>query len=87
MGNKSFPKEHMDIFADGKVISLDDYRTLTVVGSNEEGWRAATAIKGQYEELQTLSDVLAGKSSWPISLQSQMRTSRAALEIEKLITR
>jgi len=29
-GAKSFPKERADIFVDGKVIVLDDYKLLTI---------------------------------------------------------
>jgi predicted dehydrogenase/threonine dehydrogenase-like Zn-dependent dehydrogenase len=85
LGNKSFPKESMQIFVDGKVISLDDYKTLAIFGSRRKGWRSVSQEKGQLEELRALADCLLRGKPWPIPLEQQIRTTRISFEVERQI--
>lgn len=85
LGDKSFPKERMDVFCDGKVFSLDDYKLLNVTGARHEGWRSVTQNKGQLEELAALAACLRGGTAWPISLEEQLDTTRVSLEVERLL--
>lgn len=82
LGHNSHPKERMEIFCDGSVVVLDDYRSLTVAGRTGAAWESKTQRKGQLEELQALADCIRGGSSWPIPLQTQLSTMRLALEIQ-----
>jgi predicted dehydrogenase len=83
LGDKSFPKERMEIFADGKVISLDDYRSLAVAGGRHGGWRSRTIEKGQFQELESLAACLHEGSPWPIPLAEQVAAMRISFEIER----
>ena len=47
----------MEIFCDGKVVELDDYRSLRIAGRNEAPWTAASPLKGQYQELEVVGRV------------------------------
>jgi predicted dehydrogenase len=85
LGEKSYPKERMDVFADGKVLTMDDYKSVVVHGGKHKGWSAATTQKGQMEELEMLSAALRGGSAWPISLNEQLQASRISFEIERQI--
>lgn len=85
LGNKSFPKETMEIFADGKVISLDDYRAVSIIGDRQKGWKSMTQEKGQREELKALADALLEDKPWPIPLESQIETTRTAFQVESQI--
>lgn len=87
MGDKSYPKERMEVFADGRVLALDDYKAVTLHGGRQSGWSAPTAQKGQYEELVALAACLRQGGDWPISLADQLSTSRVALEVERLLRR
>jgi predicted dehydrogenase/threonine dehydrogenase-like Zn-dependent dehydrogenase len=84
-GEKSFPKETMEIFADGKVISLQDYKSLTIAGGRHKGWRSVAQSKGQFEELKALSEGLQ-RGMWPIPLEQQIQATRIAFEVERQIT-
>ena len=84
MGNAGHPKEQGEIFVDGKVLSLKDYKSLSVAGG-KGGWSAKTMAKGQFEELQALASALKGEADWPISLQEQLDTAQLAIAIEELI--
>jgi len=86
-GDKSYPKETMDIFADGKVLSLLDYKSLAIVGGKYRGWESVTAQKGQLQELECLAECLLKGAEWPISLEDQLQTARIAFEVEKQIMR
>jgi predicted dehydrogenase len=86
LGDKSYPKERLEVFADGKVLVLDDYKSLTVHGSRQKGWSAAGAQKGQLEELQALASALRSGGDWPIGLEEQLQVSRVSFEVERQIT-
>ena len=84
LGSKDFPKERMEIFCDGTVILLDDYRSLKVTGRNADLWEAPTPAKGQFQELEALARWFRGPAeAWPISLADQLAASRVALEVER----
>lgn len=86
LGDKSFPKETMDVFCDGKVISLQDYTSLSVAGDKNKSWKSLTQEKGQLEELKAVADCLRHGTPWPISLEQQIQATRIAFEVEKQIT-
>jgi predicted dehydrogenase len=84
LGTPGYPKERMEIFADGKVISLDDYRTLEVRGADAQGWSSSVADKGYVAELAAFAAAVRGWD-WPISLADQVAATRVSLEIEDRI--
>lgn len=86
LGDKGFPKERMDVFADGKVLSMDDYKSLTVCGGKHKPWTATAAQKGQFEELQALAESLRGGRPWPIPLDQLLSASRIAFDVEAQLT-
>jgi predicted dehydrogenase len=83
LGSKDYPKEQMELFCDGKVLSLDDYKSLAVSGTHAAGWRSLAQDKGQLEELRALAACLREGASWPIPLQEQLDTTRVSLEVER----
>jgi len=83
MGAKSYPKERMTIYADGKVFSMLNYQELSAYGINGASWSSQAPQKGHFEELKALYQSLAGEGPWPISLKSQLLASRLALEVEE----
>jgi len=85
MGAKSYAKERAEIFVDGKVVALDDYRHLTVTGGSD--WKSATIEKGQFQELEALAAALKSGGAWPISLEQQLAASEVSFEVEKQLSR
>jgi predicted dehydrogenase/threonine dehydrogenase-like Zn-dependent dehydrogenase len=85
LGDKSYPKEKMEIFADGKVIVMDDYKSVAVHGGKHSGWSANAPQKGQLQELQALADTLLRGKAWPISLEAQLQATRISLAVERQI--
>jgi predicted dehydrogenase len=87
LGTKDYPKEQMSIFCDGRVITMDDYKSVEVVGAKHKPWRSNSTQKGQLEELKALAKSLrADQHPWPISLDDLLATSRVAFEVERQLT-
>ncbi|MBN8974740.1 MAG: bi-domain-containing oxidoreductase, partial [Rhizobiales bacterium] len=82
IGAKSFPKERADIFVDGKVLVLEDYKQLSVAGGSG-GWKGMTMEKGQMEELKALAEALRSGDQWPISLADQVSATRVSFAVQK----
>jgi predicted dehydrogenase/threonine dehydrogenase-like Zn-dependent dehydrogenase len=85
MGAKSFPKERADIFVDGKVFVLDDYKQLAVAGGSG-GWKGMTMEKGQMEELKALAEAFKAGGHWPISLADQVSATRVSFAVQKQLS-
>lgn len=85
LGDKCYPKERMEVFADGKVLVMDDYKSVVVHGAKHKGWSSSAAQKGQLEELEALSAALLKGAAWPISLEEQLQVSRTSFEIERQV--
>jgi hypothetical protein len=77
----------MEVFVDGKVIALDDYRRLTVSGSKRDGMATPRPQKGQKEELQSLAQAILGEQEWPIPLWQQVQATDIALQVEGFLAR
>jgi hypothetical protein len=71
----------MEVFADGKVITLDDYRVVSVSGRPRRD-SSITADKGHLEELRALAHCLRHGGPWPITIEDQLRAMRVAFEVE-----
>jgi hypothetical protein len=82
LGNKAHPKERMDVYCDGKVLLLADYKRLSTVGRPAKSWASRSQNKGQFEELKAFVDGLKS-GDWPISLEDQLSASRVSFEVEK----
>lgn len=86
LGSRDHPKERMDIYVDGKVLVMDDYRHLSVSGGRHRGWSSKNADKGQLQELTALGDALQQGAQWPISLEEQMDATRVSFAVERAIS-
>jgi predicted dehydrogenase/threonine dehydrogenase-like Zn-dependent dehydrogenase len=84
LGNRDHPKERMEVFADGTVLTLDDYKSLAVAGRGS-GWRGTTQQKGHLEELEALAAAIGGGGAWPMTLEEQARAMRIAFAVEAAI--
>lgn len=87
LGPQEVGKERLEVLFDGKLIALDDYKSVTLHGAKSKPWHHAMAQKGQFEELQVLADALSGGKGWPISLTEQLDVARLALSVESQIHR
>ena len=83
LGSRAFPKETLDVFVDGKVLSLHDYRGTTIHGVRVNGRAGKQVDKGHREELVAFAHVIQHGGDWPIPLEQQAEATRIALDVEK----
>ena len=84
LGHKDHPKERLELFCDGVVAELDDYRRTQLSGAAGKGVQSAIPDKGQREELQAFAAAIRGETEWPIPLWQQLQAMRIAFEVEAL---
>jgi predicted dehydrogenase len=87
LGSKDHPKERLEIYADGKVIALDDYKTLTIAGGRGRTLRTHLPEKGQKEELEAFAQAIQTGGPWPAALWEQEQATRIALDVESALNR
>jgi predicted dehydrogenase len=85
LGNTEFRKESMEVFVDGKVIALDDYRRLTATGTRQQPMETRAASKGQKEELKAFAAAIRGEAEWPIPLWQQLQATRISFEVDRFL--
>jgi hypothetical protein len=85
LGTSDYPKERLEIFVDGKVLSLDDYKRLTIAGATAKGIESAMADKGQKQELESFGRSIREGGEWPIPLWQQIQATEIALRLEEIV--
>jgi predicted dehydrogenase len=55
LGPPGFSKEYMELYVEGSVLVLDDYRSLHTYGTKAPPWNASVQDKGHLEELRYFS--------------------------------
>ena len=86
-GDKSFPKERLEVFGGGAVGVLDDFRTLTLVRGNQSKTTQSRLRqdKGHQGEWRAFADsILAGGPS-PIPIGELINVTATCFEILKAI--
>ena len=84
LGHNSHAKEQFDVFADGQVYSVNDFRTLTT--TKGESFTTSDREKGYKEEMKAFADTLQGGTAWPIPLWQQLQATRIALCVQERLT-
>ena len=83
-GSKSFPKERLEVFAQGGVLQLDNYRKLTSFGwprfKKMNLWQQD---KGQKACVKSFIDSISKTNVPPIPVEEIFEVSRIALELLK----
>ena len=81
LGNKDYPKEQLEVFVDGKVLVLEDYKRLTVHGAKAKGIETKFIDKGQKEELASFANALQQGGEWPIPLWQQVQATEISFAV------
>ena len=81
-GNKSFPKERLEVFASGRVLQLDNFRKLTGFGwpgfSKMNLWRQD---KGQKACAAAFIETVQSGGTAPIPFDEIAEVSRLCIEL------
>lgn len=74
-GNKSFSKEQMTLFCEGKVFVLDNYKKNSIYGGND--FKKFSQDKGHKEEMIAFVENIKSSTKSLISLESLINTTLA----------
>jgi predicted dehydrogenase/threonine dehydrogenase-like Zn-dependent dehydrogenase len=87
-GDRSFPKERVELFCGGMIAVLDDYLSLeTVVDGGRKRWRTAQD-KGWRDEMAAFARAVRGEAGPPIPYEQLIGVTRAAFAaVESIRTR
>jgi len=83
LGSPDFGKEYMELYVDGKVLVLHDYKTMKVHGTTVEGWSRAIQDKGHLDELQVFAHHISALSSMPALLTDLVSVAKVSLVISE----
>jgi polar amino acid transport system substrate-binding protein len=83
-GDRAMPKERLEIFGEGKVFVLDDFRSATTYfKGRKQTTRLKNQDKGQKDELRAVCAVVLEAKPAPIALEDLAATTRATFLIKK----
>jgi predicted dehydrogenase len=85
LGSDQHPKEQLDIYVDGTVLVMEDYRRLQVAGAPARDYSIRTPDKGHRAELKSFARAVHGGGEWPIPLWEQIQATEVALRVEEQI--
>ncbi|MBX2829853.1 MAG: bi-domain-containing oxidoreductase [Rhodospirillales bacterium] len=85
LGDSSHPKERMTIFAEGRVIDLEDFRTLHGTGTKFSPLTTRKMEKGHREEIAAFGKAVLNGIDWPIPMWQQLQATRIALNVQSQI--
>ncbi|GAA2301657.1 bi-domain-containing oxidoreductase [Streptomyces violaceusniger] len=84
-GSPGFPKETLDLIADGKVLRLDDFVRATVYDGRRNRWVSSrlpkARDKGQSAELAAFIKAVRTGGPMPVPLESLVATTAATLAV------
>jgi predicted dehydrogenase/threonine dehydrogenase-like Zn-dependent dehydrogenase len=85
-GHKGFPKERLEVFCAGRVLQLDNFRSLRGWGwhgfARARSWRQD---KGQRACAQAFVDAVRNESPSPIPLDELLEVSRLSIELQSAL--
>jgi predicted dehydrogenase/threonine dehydrogenase-like Zn-dependent dehydrogenase len=89
IGHENYPKEKVEVFMDGGVAAIDDFKELTIAGLSGDGEKLAKSDKGQLELLKRYGEALksgVGNQDLPDVLDGVKATVCALKAIDALRT-
>ncbi|WP_417746808.1 bi-domain-containing oxidoreductase [Rosistilla oblonga] len=80
-GNKSFPKERLEVFCDGRILQLDNFRRLRAYGFGRfRKMNLWSQDKGHLAEVKAFVDAVSGKAPDPIPLEELIEVTRVTMD-------
>jgi predicted dehydrogenase/threonine dehydrogenase-like Zn-dependent dehydrogenase len=86
LGSRDFPKEAMEVYADGTVLVLDDYRSLEVYGLKGTGLRTTLQDKGHRAELEAFHRLATGQGQTPMTFEELVEVTELSFAIRDQVS-
>jgi len=81
-GSKQYPKERIEVFSEGKIFSLNNFRSLIEYGVPVR-LNLLKQDKGHSEEIMNFIEAVKGKIPSPISFEESVEVTLAAIAATK----
>jgi predicted dehydrogenase/threonine dehydrogenase-like Zn-dependent dehydrogenase len=85
LGDKSYPKETLEIYFDNKIIAMNDYEELKGYGIKMANINSKFPEKGHYEELIIFSQAIKDGTNYPIPLWQIEQATQIGFSVEEEI--
>lgn len=85
LGHPDLSKEWMNIYYDGKVIQMDDYRELRFIGIKDRYPSSSQPEKGHYQELEELGARFTRGGALPIPLWEMVQATEISFSVEECL--
>jgi predicted dehydrogenase len=82
LGNGNYPKEFCEIYYDGKIIIIDDYKKLQGYGLKLNSVQTSSSEKGQYEELIKFYNAIKNGTNYPLPLWQLEQATRISFVVD-----
>ena len=85
-GSRIFPKERIDIFSEGRTITINNFRKMQMLGfSGASKFNLLRQDKGHIKAIQSFVRAMATGSPSPIPVEEILEVSEAAIEADRQI--
>lgn len=78
-GNNEYGKEYCEVYMDGKIFVIDDYKVLKAYGTKVKEIKTLTSEKGQAEELEIFYRALVKGNVYPIPLWQMEQATKLSI--------
>jgi len=86
LGSKEYSKERMEVYTNGKVCVLEDYKKLSLCGVKGGGATTQLPNKGWKEELVAFGKAILSRDGWPIPLWQQIQAMEISFATEEQLS-
>ncbi len=86
LGAKDVSKEKIDVYMDGKIVQLDDYKKTIVHGAKTNGLETTLSEKGQLQELKEFGESMKKGDGYPIPLWQLIQATEISFRVESCLT-
>ncbi len=87
LGDKSYPKESLEIYFDNKMITMDDYKSLKGYGIKMANIHSKLSDKGHYEELIDFAQAIKDGTKYPIPIWQIEQATKIGFAVNQEINK
>jgi len=80
-GNKSVPKEYIEVFCNGRVAIIDDFKKMTIHGKKKSKFNLSSQNKGHKEEVVRFLGAIKNGSKCPVPFQESYLSTLATFAV------
>jgi predicted dehydrogenase len=85
LGSSELEKEYIEIYSDGRTITIDDFKNLLIFGAKSKGVKSRVVQKGHLDELVEFARCLKGASGLPISMDQLISATTISFTVNDVV--